>query len=230
MINPVMVMPVDALENAVAPDPVMVYVPDPVMVLVNAPVLANAALCTLYVEQANEPCVSVRAPLSVTAPASVAVPANVALPIINATIVLALVVTVLVPRIDAVSPVYVPLDDNVKSPSMFSDVVPGLNDVVPKSRLLNQLPVVSVATLAPVVNAKFGAVVVEPPEVLATENVLVLLMSATVNPPEPVHENPPAAAMFSTTVAAVVCVRLTKPTKGLKIELVAALLLVTVVL
>lgn len=33
--------------------------------------------------------------------------------------------------------------------------------------------------------------------------------------------------MFSTTVAAVVCVRLTTPTKGFKLELVAALLLVT---
>jgi hypothetical protein len=187
MINPVMVMPVaDALENAVAPAPVMVYVPDPVMVLVNAPVLANVALCTLYVEHVNDPCVSVRAPLSVTAPASVAVPANVALPIINATIVLALVVTVPVPRIDAVSPMYVPLDDNVKSPSIFSDVVPSVNDVVPKSRLLYQLPVVSVATLAPEVKYKLGAVVVDPPDVLATENVLVLVISATVNPPLPV--------------------------------------------
>ena len=56
MINPVMVIPVaDALEKAVAPDPVMVYVPDPVIDLVSAPVLANVALCTAYVEQANEP-------------------------------------------------------------------------------------------------------------------------------------------------------------------------------
>ena len=56
MVNPVMVIPVaEALENAVAPAPVMVYVPDPVMVLVSAPVLANVALCTAYVEQANEP-------------------------------------------------------------------------------------------------------------------------------------------------------------------------------
>jgi len=186
MINPVMVMPVDALEKAVAPDTVMVYVPDPVIDLVSAPVLAKVALCTAYVEHASEPCVRVRAPLSVRLPASVAVPVKVALPIVNATIVLALVVTVPVPKIDAVSPVYVPLDDNVKLPSMFSDVVPSVNDVVPKSRLLYQLPVVSVATDAPVVKYKLGAVTVEPPEVLATENVLVLVISATVNPPLPV--------------------------------------------
>jgi len=42
--------------------------------------------------------------------------------------------------------------------------------------------------------------------------------------------NPPAAAMFSTTVAAVVCVRLTYPAKGFLDELVAAPLLVTVAL
>lgn len=128
----------------------------------------------------------VRAPLSVAAPARVAVPTSVALPIVNATIVLPLVVTVLVPNTDTVSPVYVPLDDSVKSPSMFSAVVPGLKDVAPKSRLLYQLPVVSVATEAPEVKYKLGAVVVEPPDVLPTLNVLVLVMAATVNPPEPV--------------------------------------------
>ena len=42
-----------------------------------------------------------------------------------------------------------------------------------------------VATLAPVVNVKFGALDVVPP-VAPTLNVLVLLMSATVNPPVPV--------------------------------------------
>ena len=68
---------------------------------------------------------------------------------------------------------------------MFKVVVPGLNVVVPKFKLLNQLAVVSVATLAPVVNVRFTAVIVEPP-VVPNVNVLVLPMSATVNPPGPV--------------------------------------------
>jgi len=213
IINPVMVIPVaDALENAVAPDPVMVYVPDPVMDLVSVPVLANVALVTENVEQSSEPCVSVRAPLAVSASAKVAIPVVLT---INAGSVLPLLVIVPVPTRVGVKVVYVPLDDNVKLPAMLNAVVPGLNAVVPKFNVLNQLAVVSVAIEAPVVNVKLGAIVAEPPDVLPTENVLVLLISATVNPPVPVKENPPSAAMFNTTVAAVVCVRLMLPALAL---------------
>jgi hypothetical protein len=51
-------------------------------------------------------------------------------------------------------------------------------------------------------------------------------MSATANPPKPVYVKPVTVAMFSTVVAAVVCVRLTTPTKGLYKNLVAVPLLV----
>ena len=183
IINPTIVIPVaDALENAVAPAPVMMYVPDPVMDLVSVPVLANVALVTENVEQSSVPCVSVRAPLAVSAPAKVAVPVVLT---INAGSVLPLLVIVPVPRMVGVKAVNVPLDDNV-SPFKFNAVVAIVNAVEPKSRLLNQLAVVNVATLAPVVNVKLGAMVAEPPDVLPTEKVLVLLILATVNPPRPV--------------------------------------------
>jgi len=114
-----------------------------------------------------------------------------------------------VPTIVALNVVYVPVLDNVNA-FKFSVVVPGLKDVVPQLSKLNQLPVVIVATLAPVVNVKFGALVVEPP-VVPNVNVLVTAMSATVNPPVPVYVNPVAMAILNTTVARVVCVRLMFP-------------------
>jgi hypothetical protein len=110
--------------------------------------------------------------------------------------------------------VYVPLDDNTKLPFIFKVVVPSVNDVEPKSRLLNQLAVVNVATEAPVVNVRFTAVVVEPP-VVPNVSVRVLAMSATVNPPGPVYVKPVTVAMFSTVVAAVVCVRFILPAEEL---------------
>ena len=129
--------------------------------------------------------------------------------IVNAaSVALVLLVIVPVPTIVGVMVVYVPVADNVRSPVMFSAVVPGLNAVVPKSRLLNQPAVVNVATDAPVVNVRFGAVVNEPPAVAPTLNVLVLLIAGTTNPPVPVYVNPVAVAMANTVVAAVVCVRL----------------------
>ena len=142
--------------------------------------------------------------------------ANVVVPevllIVNDTnVVLLLLVMVPVPNIVGVMVVYVPVADNVKSPAMFSAVVPGLNEVVPKFRLSNQLAVVNVATDAPVVNVKLGALVTEPPAVAPKLNVLVLLISATVNPPVPVRVNPVAVAMLNTVVAAVVWVRLMFP-------------------
>jgi len=197
-----MVMPVaDALEKAVAPEPVIVYVPDPVIDLVAVPVLANVSLCRLYTEHANVPCVKVKAPLIVSAWANVAVPVLLTP---NAAIVFALVVIVPVPTIVAVNAVYVPLLDNVR-PFRFSAVVPGLNEVVPKFSVLNQLAVVSVAILAPVVNVKFGALDVVPPAVLPQVNVLVTLIAATVNPPVPVEVKPVTVAILNTSVPAVVC-------------------------
>jgi hypothetical protein len=90
-----MVIPVaDALENAVAPAPVMVYVPDPPMDLVKEPVLAKVALVTENVEQASVPCVSVRAPFRISALAKVAVPVVLTT---NAASVLPLLVIVPVP-------------------------------------------------------------------------------------------------------------------------------------
>ena len=73
--------------------------------------------------------------------------------------------------------------------------------------MLNQLAVVIVAIDAPVVNVKFGALAEVPP-VVPQVKVLVLLIAATVNPPEPVYVKPVSVAILNTTVAAVVCVKL----------------------
>jgi hypothetical protein len=164
IIKPVMVMPVaDALENAVAPDPVMVYVPDPFMDLVNEPVLANVALDIEYVELASVPCVSVIAPLAVNAPAKVAVPVVLT---INAAIVLPAGVMVPVPTMVGVKAVNVPPDDNVRSPTMLNAVAGTAKAVVPKLKFLNQLAVVNVAIAVPLpVKLKLGALVAEPPVV-----------------------------------------------------------------
>lgn len=106
--------------------------------------------------------------------------------------------------------VYTPPEESVRFPAMFSAVVPGLKLVVPKVKFLNQLPVVIVATEAPVVNVTFTAFAVDPP-VVPNVNVRVLAMFATVNPPGPVYENPVTIAILNTTVAAVVWVRLMFP-------------------
>ena len=190
-------MPVDALTNAVVPEPVTVYVPDPVIDLEALPSsLTNVALCTLYTEQANVPCARVRAPLTVSAALRVAVPALLTP---NPARVFPLLVIVPVLLIVALNEVYVPPLDNVMV-FTFTEVVPGSNEVVPKYSVLNQLPVVSVATLAPVVNVKFGALVVVPPAVLPQVNVLGVDMSGTVNPPGPVRVNPVRVAIVNASV------------------------------
>jgi len=97
---------------------------------------------------------------------------------------------------------------------MLNAVVPGLKLVVPKFKFLNQPAVVNVATLAPVVNVKFTAFDVEPP-VVPYVSVLVLAISATVNPPGPVYVKLVTIAILNTTVAAVVCVRLMLPALAL---------------
>ena len=121
--------------------------------------------------------------------------------IVNGAIVFPLEMILPVPLIVAVNEVYVPLLDNV-NPFKLSDVVPGLNEVVPKSNVLNQLPVVSVAILAPVVNVRLGALDVVP-SVWPQVNVFVAAILATVNPPVPVRVNPVRVAILNTVVPAV---------------------------
>jgi len=122
---------------------------------------------------------------------------------VTAPVVFPLYVNVPEPRIFTVNEVYVPLDDNVK-PVKSIVVVPKVNEVVPKSSFFKTPLVVIVATEAPVVNVKFGGKDVEP--LVPQVNVLATLMSSTVNPPGPEHENLLITAILSTTVAAVVCV------------------------
>ncbi len=69
--------------------------------------------------------------------------------------------------------------------------------------MLNHPAVVIVATDAPVVNVRFGALDDVPP-VVPQVNVLVLLIAATLNPPVPVYVKPVSVAILNTTVAAVV--------------------------
>lgn len=109
-----------------------------------------------------------------------------------------------------VNVLYTPVAESVRLPAMFNAVVPGLKAVVPKSKFLNQPPVVIVAMDAPVVNVKLTAFDREPPAapaVVPYVNVLVLPILATVKPPGPVYVNPVSVAILSTTVVAVVWVR-----------------------
>jgi len=123
--------------------------------------------------------------------------------IVNAAIVLVLLIIVPVPTIVAVRPVYVPVVLNVKL-FKFKLIVPGLNVVVPKLSVLNQLPVVRVVTNEPEpVSDKFGLLVAEPPVVLPNVTVLVTDVASVVNPPVPVRVNPVAVAILKTVVAAV---------------------------
>jgi hypothetical protein len=122
--------------------------------------------------------------------------------IVNAAIVLVLLIIVPVPTIVAVNAVYVPVVLNVKL-FKFNAVVPGLNVVVPKFNVLNQLPEVRVITNAPEpVNVKFGPLVDVLP-VVPTVTVLVTDVASVVNPPVPVRVNPVAVAILKTVVAAV---------------------------
>jgi len=124
----------------------------------------------------------------------------------RAAIVFPLPVSVPVSTIFKVTFVYEPLDDSVIV-STFIIVVDTLDEVVPKSRLLNQLPEPIVIPEAPLPNVKFGALVAVPPAVLPQLNDLVLPIAATVNPPGPVYVNPVRVAIFSTVEAAVVFVK-----------------------
>ena len=117
-------------------------------------------------------------------------------------VVLVFGVIVPVPRIVAVKLVNTPAPlDKVKL-FKFKFVVERVNAVVPKLSVLNQLPVVSVATDEPLLNVKFGALVEEPP-VVPNINVLVTDI-ILVNPPVPVYVKLVASVisniMFSPTV------------------------------
>ena len=157
----------------------------------------NIPVVNVYPAKSNVPAVNVVVALVpvVTAPANVVVPEWL---IVNAAIACPLGVNVPVPPKIAVNPVNVPPELNVKLPRV-NDVVPGLNAVVPKSNLLNQLLVVIVCTVVPdPVNVKFGALVVEPPVV---PNKYVLSASAAaVKPPVPVQEKLVAVAIEITFV------------------------------
>ena len=141
--------------------------------------------------------------------------------IVNAAIVLPLVVIVPVPIALNVNAVNVPPELNIRL-SRFNVVVPGLNAVVPKSTVLNQLAVVSVCTDVPdPVNVKLGALVLVPP-VVPNVNVLVIF-AAAVKPPVPVHVNPVAVAIDKLVVLAPVYANTILPDPN-AIERVLALL------
>ena len=155
----------------------------------------------------SAPLVNVVVPVAINASAS----PNVIVPVVltvNAAMVLVLLVMVPVPSMVGVKLVNVPVVDSVKSPVIFKLVAVAFIDADPKLRFLYHEPDVNAARLAPVVNVKFIALAIEPPAVDPKLNVLVLLISATVNPPGPVYVNPVIVFMASTMVAAVVCVRL----------------------
>ena len=132
----------------------------------------------------NVPLVNVVIPfvLSVSAAPKVVVPVLLIVNLFN--VVLPFGVIVPVPTIVAVN------DEN--EPPLESDklfkfklVVPRVNTVVPKSSLLNQLPVVKVMIDVPEpVNVRFGEIVDEPP-VVPKVKVLVIEASLT-KPPVPV--------------------------------------------
>lgn len=80
-------------------------------------------------------------------------------------VVFPLLLIVPVPRMVGLKVVYVPVLDNIRL-FKFMKGEPGVKVEVPKSRVLNQLPVVRVATLLPEVIVRLGAFVIEPPAVL----------------------------------------------------------------
>jgi len=155
-----------------------------------------------------------------SAPTSVVVPPSVLL-IFRDAIDLPLLVILPAPDVTTDKLVNVPPADKTKL-SMFTDVAGIANAVVPKSNVLNQLPVVIVAIPVPLpVRVKFGLLVAEPPVV---PNTYVLVIDASaVNPPVPVYVNPVAVAIDNTVVAAVVCANTILPLPKL-IERVLVLL------
>jgi hypothetical protein len=162
----------------------------------------NAPVVSVNPAKSNVPVVNVKVlvELRVNAPVRVVVPVPLA---INPLIVLPFVVKVPLPTMSRDKLVYVPPVDNIRVLT-FNEVPGSANAVVPKSNRLNQLPVVSVAMAVPdPVKVKFGALVVVPPAVLPTVNVLVI-SAAALNPPVPVQENPVIVGINRFVAAAVV--------------------------
>ncbi len=162
----------------------------------------NIPTVNVYPAKSKVPAVNVEVVLAsvVTAPANVVVPLGQL--IVNKEIVLPFVVIVPVPTVVTDSEVNVPPLDNVIL-LIFNVVVASVKAVVPKLRLLNQLPVVSVCIAVPLpVKDKFKLLVDEPPVV---PNVYVLVTSAAaVNPPVPVQVKLVAFAIDILVAAAVV--------------------------
>ena len=99
--------------------------------------------------------------------------------------------------------VYVPLADSV-SELTFIIPAPGLNAVVPKSNLLNQLPGEIVNTAVPdPANVRLGALLDKPPEVAPNDKVL-FISAVVINPPVPVQVKPWAIDMNRLTAPTVV--------------------------
>ena len=203
----ILVVPLRLWPTASVTVPLTVYVVQVILFKFNVPVGANALVAPvrllvqvkLNVAKSIVPDVLVNV-VQLTALATVVVPE--VLLIVSGPIVFPLGVNVPVPTIVAVNAVNVPPLLSV-NPFKFKVVVPSTNAVVPKLRVLNQLPVVRVMTAVPLpVNVTFGALVAEPP-VVPNVNVLVIEASV-VNPPVPETVNPVAVAIDNTVVAAVV--------------------------
>ena len=163
------------------------------------PVERNTPVVNVNPPKANVPPVKLVTPVAAVVKAAANVVVNVGLLIVNVpNVVLPLPVIVPVPTIVAVKLLNVPPLDNVKL-LRFKLVAPGLNAVVPKFNVLNQLPVVNVCTETPLpVIVKLGLLVALPPVV---PNVYILVIDASaVNPPVPVYVNPVAFVIPNTVV------------------------------
>ena len=155
-VNPVAVATSNTVVAAVVCAKIILFVPNViervfVLVELNIPVVKSNPF------NANVPLDNVVVPVAVNvnAAANVVVP-DVLLTVSAPNVVLVLGVIVPVPTIVAVNVVNVPPLLNV-SEVKFKLVVPGLNAVVPKLSVLNQLPVVNVITAVPLpVNVKLG--------------------------------------------------------------------------
>ena len=154
--------------------------------LVSRPDELNIPVLNVKVPNANVPLVNVVVLVRDRVNVSPTVVVPDVLAIINdASVVLPLLVIVPVPTIVGVNVVNVPLGDSV-NPFKLNAVVPGLNTVLVKLNVLNQLPVAKVITDVPVpVTVMFGALADVPPAVLPKKTALATV-AAVVNPPVPV--------------------------------------------
>jgi hypothetical protein len=172
--------------------------------LATAPVELNMPVVNVNPANANVPLVNVAVPIAVNEKAApnVVVP-DVLLIVKFTNVAFPLPMIVPVPTKVGVKLVNVPLVLKVRL-FKFNAVAAIVNAVVPKSSLLNQLPVVNVIILVPLpVNVTFGDIVVLPPVVPKT-NILVTEASV-VKPPVPVYVKPVAVVICNTVWPADVC-------------------------